>query len=454
MTDAIAPDQALFTDLYELKMLQAYRRERMAGIAVFDLFVRSLPPGRGFLLAAGIEDALDYLEQLRFRPDELDYLAGLGDFSPEFVASLAAFRFTGRVRAVAEGTPVFPHQPLLEVIAPIAEAQLVETWLINQVSFQTLAASKGVRAVLAAHGKPVIDFGARRAQGSDAALKAARAFHLAGFHSTSNVLAGQRFGIPVTGTMAHSYIEAHDDELAALREFAALYPATTLLVDTYDTEAGIRRVIELARELGPKFQVGAVRLDSGDLAALARRARTLLDGAGLHRVRIVASGGLDEYAIAALEASGAPIDSYAVGTGVITSDDAPALDSAYKLVEYDGTGRMKLSPRKATLPGRKQVFRDFPGGIAHGDVIALHDEMLPGEPLLREVMRDGRRLHAREPLAAQRERAARELARLPPPLLALDAAPDLYPVHIGDRLRIERERLRAALSGGKGTPPA
>jgi len=447
MTDAIAPGAALFTDLYELKMLQAYRRERMAGIAVFDLFVRRLPPGRGFLLAAGIEDALDYLEQLRFRREELDYLAGLGDFRPEFVASLAAFGFTGTVRAVAEGTPVFPHQPLLEVIAPIAEAQLVETWLLNQVSFQTLAASKGARAVLAARGKPVIDFGARRAQGSDAALKAPRAFHLAGFHSTSNLLAGQRYGIPVTGTMAHSYIEAHDDELAALREFAALYPDTTLLVDTYDTEAGVRRVIELARELGPAFRVGAIRLDSGDLAALARRARELLDGAGLQRVKIVASGGLDEYAIAALAAGGAPIDSYAVGTGVITSDDAPALDSAYKLVEYAGTGRMKLSPRKATLPGRKQVFRSFAAGIACGDVIALHDEMLPGEPLLREVMRDGRRLQAREPLSAQRERAARELARLPPPLLALDAAPDAWPVHLSARLSAEQARLRAALSG-------
>jgi len=454
MIDAMARDSALFTDLYQLKMLQAYRRERMEGIAVFDLFVRRLPPGRGFLLAAGVEDALDYLEQLRFLPEEIDYLAGVGDFSPEFVASLAKFRFTGTVRAVAEGTPVFAHQPLLEVIAPIAEAQLVETWLLNQVSFQTLAASKGARAVLAARDKPVIDFGARRAQGSDAALKAARAFHLAGFHSTSNVLAGQRYGIPVTGTMAHSYIEAHDDELAALREFATLYPETTLLVDTYDTEAGVRRVIELARELGPAFRVGAVRLDSGDLAALAHRARELLDGAGLHQVRIVASGGLDEYAIAALEAEGAPIDSYAVGTGVITSDDAPALDSAYKLVEYAGTGRMKLSPRKATLPGRKQVFRSFAMGIERGDVIALHDELLPGEPLLHEVMRDGRRLCAREPLAARRERAARELARLPPPLLALDAAADAWPVRLSDRLSAEQARLRAALSGGRATLPA
>lgn len=447
MMDTIAPDSALFTDFYELKMLQAYRREGLDGVAVFDLFVRRLPPGRGFLLAAGIEDALDYLARLRFDDRDLEYLRTLDDFTPEFLAWLAQFRFTGSVRAVAEGTPVFANQPILEVVAPIAEAQLVETWLLNQVSFQTLAASKGARSVLAARGKPVVDFGARRAQGTDAALKAAAAFHVAGFHSTSNVLAGRRYGIPVTGTMAHSYIEAHDDELAALREFAALYPDTTLLVDTYDTETGIRRVIALARELGSAFRVGAVRLDSGDLAALARRARDLLDGAGLQQVKIVASGGLDEYRIASLEEAGAPIDIYAVGTGVITSGDAPALDSAYKLAEYAGRGRMKLSPRKVTLPGRKQVFRSIADGVACGDVIAIHDELLPGTPLLREVMRDGRRLHARESLDVQRRRAARELARLPPHLLALDVAPDAWPVRISDRLSAAQARLRAALSG-------
>jgi nicotinate phosphoribosyltransferase len=441
------PGSALFTDLYELKMLQAYRRERLGGLAVFDLFVRRLPPGRGFLLAAGIEDALDYLEQLRFAPEDLDYLATLRDLTPEFLAWLADFRFTGSVRAVAEGTPVFPGQPLLEVIAPIAEAQLVETWLLNQVSFQTLAATKGARAVLAARGKPVIDFGARRAQGTDAALKAARCFHLAGFHSTSNLLAGRRYGLPVTGTMAHSYIEAHDDELQALRAFAALYPDTTLLVDTYDTLTGVRRVIDLAGELGAEFRVGGIRLDSGDLAALARESRRLLDAAGLARVKIVASGGLDEYRIAELEAAGAPIDLYAVGTGVITSDDAPALDSAYKLVEYAGAGRMKLSSDKATLPGRKQVFRHFAGGVASGDVLALHDEHLPGEPLLGERMRAGRRRAAREPLAARRERATRELARLPAAALALAPIPDAYPVRISDRLAAARERVRAALTG-------
>ena len=453
MTDTIAPDSALFTDLYELKMVQAYRREGLDGIAVFDLFVRRLPPGRGFLLAGGIEDALDYLERLRFDDRDLEYLRSLDDFTPEFLTWLAQLRFTGSVWAVAEGTPVFPNQPILEVVAPIAEAQLVETWILNQVSFQTLAATKGARSVLAARGKPVVDFGARRAQGTDAALKAAVAFHVAGFHSTSNVLAGQRYGIPVTGTMAHSYIEAHDDELTALREFAALYPETTLLVDTYDTEAGVRRVIELARELGTAFRVGAVRLDSGDLAALARRTRDLLDGADLREVKIVASGGLDEYRIAHLEELGAPIDIYAVGTGVITSQDAPALDSAYKLAEYAGRGRMKLSSHKATLPGRKQVFRGIADGVVCGDTIALHDERLPGTPLLREVMRDGHRLQARESVDVQRQRVARELARLPPPLRALDAVPDLYPVHISARLRAGRERLRAALSGGGGTLP-
>ncbi|MGB5146526.1 MAG: nicotinate phosphoribosyltransferase, partial [Porticoccaceae bacterium] len=342
---------ALFTDLYELKMLQAYHRERMEDIAVFDLFVRKLPPERNFLLAAGIDDALRYLEELHFEEAELAYLNSLGYFTTEFLDWLSGFRFSGSVWAVPEGTPMFADEPILEVVAPIAEAQLVETYLLNQISFQTLVASKGVRSVLAARGKPVIDFGARRAQGTDAALKGARALHIAGFQSTSNMLAGLRYGLPVTGTMAHSYIEAHDDEAGAFREFAALYPDTTLLVDTYDTEAGVRRVVELAQQLGADFQVRSIRLDSGDLRALAHRAREMLDAAGLTRVGIIASGGLDEYVIAALVNAGAPIDAYAVGTSVITSADAPKLDTAYKLVEYAGRGCMKLSIHKATLPG-------------------------------------------------------------------------------------------------------
>ncbi len=451
--DTEAPESALFTDLYELKMLHAYHRERMEDIAVFDLFVRTLPPGRSFLLAAGIDDALRYLEELHFEDSELAYLKSLGHFTTEFLDWLSGYRFSGSVWAVPEGTPVFAGEPILEVVAPIAEAQLVETYLLNQISFQTLIASKGVRSVLAARGKPVIDFGARRAQGTDAALKGARALHIAGFHSTSNLLAGQRYGLPVTGTMAHSYIEAHDDEAGAFRAFAALYPDTTLLVDTYDTEVGVHRVVELARQLGADFQVRSIRLDSGNLDALARRAREILDAGGLARVSIIASGGLDEYAIAALVNAGAPIDAYAVGTSVITSTDAPKLDTAYKLVEYAGRGRMKLSTHKATLPGRKQVFRRFDGDIACGDLIALQDEPLDGEPLLREMMRNGQRLTAAcASLAESRAHAARQLARLPLALLTLTPGAKPYPVRVSDALHAERARIRPGL--GKPAPPA
>lgn len=445
---------ALFTDLYELKMLQAYHRERMEDIAVFDLFVRKLPPERNFLLAAGIDDALRYLEELHFEDAELAYLKSLGQFTPEFLDWLSGYRFGGSVWAVPEGTPVFADEPILEVVAPIAEAQLVETYLLNQISFQTLVASKGVRSVLAARGKPVIDFGARRAQGTDAALKGARALHIAGFHSTSNMLAGQRYELPVTaGTMAHSYIEAHDDEAGAFREFAVLYPDTTLLVDTYDTEAGVHRVVELAQQLGAAFQVRSIRLDSGDLGALAHSAREILDAAGLAQVGIIASGGLDEYAIAALVNAGAPIDAYAVGTSVITSADAPKLDTAYKLVEYAGRGRMKLSTDKASLPGRKQVFRRFDGDLADGDLIALRDEPSDGEPLLREMMRNGRRLTSASPsLAESRVHAARQLAHLPSGRSLAPADTTTYPVRVSDALRAEQARVGARL--GKPAPTA
>lgn len=451
MSDFRSPpprDSALFTDLYELTMLQAYHREAMDGVAVFDLFVRELPDSRNFLLVAGIDEALRYLEQLRFEDADLRFLEAQGQFTDEFLAYLADFRFTGSVRAMAEGTPVFANEPVFEVTAPVAEAQLVETYVLNQITYQTIAASKGARSVLAAEGRPVIDFGSRRAHGTDAALKAARAMHVAGFAATSNVLAGQRYGIPITGTMAHSYIEAHDHEIDAFREFAALYPQTTLLVDTYDTEEGVRRVVGLARELGDAFRVRAIRLDSGDLADLARKSRAILDEAGLADVRIAVSGGLDEYAIAELRASGAPIDAYAVGTNVVTSADAPKLDSAYKLVAYEGRGRIKLSTKKATWPDRKQVFRRFVEGVAAGDVIGLADETLDGEPLLREVMRDGRRLPAgSEPLDVARHRAAEEMARLPSRLRSLDAADPPYAVRVSDALRDERERLRSEILG-------
>ncbi len=439
---------ALFTDLYELTMLQAYWSEGMTGRAVFSLHVRRLPARRNYLIACGLSDALRYLRKLRFAPDDLEFLSGLGPFRDEFLRWLQDFRFTGDVHAVPEGTPVFAQEPLLEVEAPIAEGQLVETYLMNQVHLQTLLASKAARIVRAAAGRPVVDFGLRRIHGADAGLKAARAFHIAGVASTSNVLAGRVYGVPTSGTMAHSYVQAHDSELEAFRRFAELYPETTLLVDTYDSIAGVERVVELAHELGDAFRVGAVRLDSGDLADLARRARAILDAAGLDDVRIFASGGLDENGIAGLLGQGAPIDGFGVGSHMGASSDAPVLDIAYKLTEYGGRGRIKLSPEKVVYPGRKQIFRFERGGRATGDVVAAAAERVAGRPLLRAVMSEGELLAgADEPLDRIRARAADELARLPGHLLALEPAIPPYPVEISRRLRERRRALAAEHTG-------
>lgn len=442
---------ALFTDLYQLTMLQAYVAEGMDGTAVFDLFVRRLRR-RNYLVACGLDTVLDVLETLRFTPEALAYLDGLGHFRPEFLDYLAGFRFTGDVYAVPEGTPVFADEPLVEVVAPIGEAQLVETILLNQLTFQTNVATKAHRVVTAAQGRTVADFGMRRMHGTDAALKAARACYLAGVHLTSNVLAGHRYGIPVTGTMAHSYVEAHDREADAFRAFGALYPDTTLLVDTYDTLDGVRLVVRLAEELGEAFRPGAIRLDSGDLGALSREARTLLDDAGLHHVRIFASSSLDEYALADLLGRGAPIDGFGVGTRMGTVNDVPYLDTAYKLCAYDGTPRMKLSTDKANLPGRKQVYRFYDGGTAVRDVIARHDDVLEATPLLQCVMTDGRRTEAgrSQPLNVLRDRAREALGALPGRLLALDVSEPPYPVDLSDGLQEALEATRQALEKDDG----
>ena len=437
MTERALADTApaLFTDLYELTMLEAYLDERMNETAVFSLSVRRLPAERNFLLACGLDTVLSYLETLRFEDDDIAYLASLGRFSRRFLDWLRAFRFTGDVYAVPEGTPIFANEPILEVIAPIAQGQLIETLVMNQIHLQTVLASKAARVVAAARGRPVIDFGPRRMHGIDAALKAARAFFVGGVAATSNVLAGKRYGVPVAGTMAHSYVQAHDDEAAAFRAFARLYPETVILVDTYDTLAGVRKVIELVRGSGGDIRIGAIRLDSGDLAALSREARRLLDEAGLHSVRIFASGGLDEQAIAAMLASGAPIDSFGVGTKMGVSSDAPDLDIAYKLTEYAGKGRLKLSTGKPILPGRKQVFRVEAEGRALRDVIGRWTESLPGRPLLRAVMRNGARLPAGgEALDEARKRAQREMASLPPRLRAIEPSDPPYPVEVSEAL--------------------
>ena len=433
---------ALFTDLYQLTMLQAYFEERMMERAVFSLFVRRLPPNRNFLVACGLDPVLDYLEALRFTRQDLDYLDTLKIFSNRFLAWLADFRFTGDVHAVREGTPIFANEPILEVEASLPEAQLIETFVLNQVQLQTMLASKARRVVTAARGRTVIDFGARRMHGTNAALNAARAFRIAGVNATSNVLAGKRYGIPVAGTLAHSYIQAHGNEANAFRAFADLYPDTVLLIDTYDTLSGVEKVIGLAKELGEDFKVRAVRLDSGDLLDLSLRVRAALDQAGLSRVQIFASSSLDEYEIDKLISAGAPIDGFGVGTAMGVSADAPYLDIVYKLTSYAGEGRVKLAASKPVLPDRKQVFRISNGDHDTGDTIGRADEDLPGRPLLEPVMREGERLiPSTHDLADTRRYAAEQIARLPEVVRALPEADPPYPVEISPKLSAYHEEV-------------
>jgi nicotinate phosphoribosyltransferase len=431
MSDPSTFSRALLTDLYELTMMQAYVEEGMNDIATFSLFVRRLPDRRNYLLACGLEDVLGFLETLRFDQAALEYLSSLGRFSPEFLRYLERFRFSGSVFAVPEGTPVFANEPIVEVAAALPEAQLVESFVMNQVHFQTLVASKAARVVDAAQGRQVVDFGFRRTHGIDAGLKAARASYIAGVYATSNVAAAQAYRLATSGTLAHSYIQAHDDEYEAFRAFARLYPDAVLLVDTYDTLSGVRKVISLARELGSSFRISAVRLDSGHLRELATATRRILDDAGLSRVKIFASGGLNEDEIAWLLRSGAPIDGFGVGTELGVSHDAPSLDMVYKLVEYAGRGRTKLAEAKTVLPGRKQVFRIESAGSADHDVLGRYDEPASGRPLLTQVMEHGERLAAgRVTLDQARARAKAELDRLPQRLRNLDAAMPPYAVEV------------------------
>lgn len=430
-------DTAALTDLYELTMLQAYVEENMHEEATFSLFVRALPHTRNMLIACGLDNVLAYLETVRFTPELVAQLKGINVFSDRFLQWLTTFRFEGSVRAVAEGTPVFGHEPLLEVTGPLPQAQVVESYVLNQVHFQTVVASKAIRLVQAAQGRPVVDFGMRRAHGSDAALKAARSSYIAGVSATSNVLAALTYGIPVTGTMAHSYIQAHDDERSAFAAFVNEFPESTLLVDTYDTLEGVRHVIALARLLGREFRVRAVRLDSGDLDMLSHQARQELDAAGLAHIRIIASGGLNEERIARLVRSQAPIDAFGVGTQLVVSDDAPSLDMAYKLVSYAGVDRFKTSAGKATLAGPKQILRTGEQGSAHGDVLVRADETWnEGRPLLGVVMERGRRTAAAAPSLSQlRQECAQAVHELPAAIRAIEPALPGYPVIISQRLR-------------------
>jgi nicotinate phosphoribosyltransferase len=431
-----AATDALLTDLYQLNMLQAYLEEGETKTAVFEFFVRKLPPQRGFLIAAGLEQTLEFLENLRFSPIELDWLSSSGRFGKSLIDYLAALRFTGDVHAMPEGTLFFPDEPILRVTAPLPEAQLIEPRLINYLQFQSMVAAKAARMVLAARGKLLVDFGLRRAHSGEAGLLAARASYIAGFAGTATVPAQMLFGIPIFGTMAHSFIEVHESESAAFEKFARARPDNlTFLIDTYDTEAGARKVVALAPKLAAAgIRIGAVRIDSGDLGALARRVRRILDEGGLKDVSIFVSGGIDEEALASLVQSGAPISGYGIGTSLVTSSDAPSLDCAYKLQEYAGRPRRKRSTGKATWPGRKQVWRHFgKDGRMTRDILSVEGDRQPGEPLVEPVMQAGRRIAPLPALAEARARAARGLRQLPEDLRRLTPGPT-YPVEVADAL--------------------
>lgn len=433
MTPSTSP---LLTDLYELNMVQAYLDRGEDKEAVFEFFVRRLPQRRGFLLAAGLADALDYLETLQFSKAEIDWLAGTGRFRNNLLDYLERFRFTGDVHAIAEGTVCFPNEPLLRVTAPLPQAQLVETRLINILNFQTLIASKAARMVLAAPGKNLADFGLRTAHGAEAGLYSARASYIAGFAGAANVQAGERYGIPIVGTMAHSFVQVYGDEMTAFENFARARPdGVILLIDTYDTETGARKVVELAPRLKAEgITIRGVRIDSGDLTAMARKVRRILDDGGLRDLIILVSGGVDEDVLAGMMKAGAPIDGFGVGVSLATSLDAPAFDCAYKLQEYAGQPKRKLSEGKVTWPGRKQVWRAYDAdGRMRSDILSIENDKHPGEPLVVPVMRAGKRIAPAPTLAQIREHAARDLARLPAPLARLEPGAD-YPVIVADAL--------------------
>jgi nicotinate phosphoribosyltransferase len=440
-------DLPLLTDLYQLTMAQSYFRESRNEPAVFSLFIRKYPPNRGYFVSCGLEDVLDYLAAFRFTSGAIDRLRDTRIFADDFLDYLRGVRFTGAVRAIPEGRLFFRDEPVLEVTAPMIEAQLVETYIINQMNLQCLIAGKAARCVGAARGRSVVDFSLRRTHGTDAGMKVARASYIAGFDATSNVLAGVAYGIPLAGTMAHAFVSSYDREIEAFRAFSRNFPERSiLLIETYDAIAGAYKAIEVAREMAARGQrLQGVRIDSGDLLALGRKVRRILDDAGLQEVRMVGSGGLDEFDIDALSRQSAPYDAYGVGTRMGVSADAPWTDMAYKLVRYGDRPVLKLSTGKASLPGAKQVFRFIEAGRMHHDVIALHDEGISGgEPLLEPVMADGECLRPHPGLAALRERFREEYSCLDD-CCKLINDPVPYPVEVSARLQALTDKIRRRL---------
>lgn len=418
---------ALLTDLYELTVSAAFFEHGFTELASFELAMRRMPPGRGFMIAAGVGRLAEALEQYRFDEAAIEHLQSLKLFKVEFLEYLSKLRFTGSIRAIPEGTIYFAGEPILEIRAPLVEAQLIETLVLNQLGFASMVATKAARCFAVAGGRRLVDFGPRRAQGADASLIAARSSYLAGFHGSANVLAGKRYGVPVFGTMSHSFVMAHEQERDAFSDFVTSFPTlSTLLVDTYDTVRGVENAAAVAaqlREAGAKIQ--AIRLDSGDLHALSRRARAILDKAGLRDISIVASGNLDEFKIADLVDGGAPIDAFGVGTALAVSEDAPAGDFTYKLVEYKNHARLKTSAGKISTPGRKQLFRAYAGnGSFYADLIGIIDEgattvahefkPMPAKTvqLLETISEHGARIMPRPSLSEARERVMNGLTAL------------------------------------------
>ena len=434
----LTDDLGLFTDLYELTMAQAFYNQEMFAPATFSLFTRTYPRNRGYLVSAGLEDVLDYLEHLRFTEANIEYLRSIGAFTEDFLQYLSRLSFTGSVRAISEGRLYFANESVLEITAPIIEAQLVETFIINQINFQSLLATKAARCVWAAPGKTLSDFSSRRTHGMDAALKMARCSYIGGFGSTSNVLASKQYGIPPAGTMAHSFVSSFRQEIDAFQAYAASFPdRSVFLLDTYDTIEGARRATQVAKEMEDKgHHLVAVRLDSGNFDNLSREVRHILDEAGLGYVKVLVSGGLDEFELEKLVGCGAPIDLFGVGTRVGVSSDAPYSEMAYKLVCYDSRPVTKLSVGKAYVPGGKQVYRiSDDNNLFTRDIIALEEERQPGgTPLLVTVMHGGQRTQPSPSLIDIRQALVDDLQRLPEHYKRLHRPP-LYPVVFTDRAK-------------------
>jgi nicotinate phosphoribosyltransferase len=421
---------ALLTDQYELTMAASYYKHGLNGQATFDLLVRELPPNRNFLVVAGIEEAIDHLEGLRFEAEDVSYLRSLDLFDDEFLRFLTELRFTGEVWAMPEGEIFFGSEPLLRVTAPLIEAQIVETYLLNAITFPSSVASKAARIQIAARNRSFVDFSLRRDHGPGAGLRAARSSYIGGADATSNVLAGRMYGLPLSGTMAHSYVMTFESEIEAFRTFARDFPKrAVLLIDTYDVEEGARRAAAVAEELRPEgVRLAGVRIDSGDLAVLTPAVRKILDEAGCHDVRIFLSGDLDEYRIAELIDDGVPADAFGVGTQLGTSADAPALGGVYKLVADEHGPKMKTSTGKFSMPGRKQIYR-CEGDRYVEDIVALADEDVPHcRPLLEEVMAGGERTRPAEALETMRARCRAGIARLPEHIRSLEKTRSPYPV--------------------------